>query len=711
MASDPGWGPPPGTFPWPPANLQVVSPFFTGAYDVRWDDPSLLNTGPATTLTAASATVQVDGTVRTLTAATGSFEVTSAPVPAGETLIVDTVVLTCVHGAPGADEFDGSGSSADAVASSIAAAINGGSVAGFGVATATASGSTVDLEAVTPGAAGNYVVLDSSSPLVLVSGGFLSGGYDADTLTVGNVTLSATLSERTPGGRDFKVGPTSFDTAESITAALSDPLNYGSFVAAYASGGAVVLQAAVYGSEGNAIVLDTTSDALLLSGSSLAGGSGGPECAGQSNSSWTIVGVNVYRSDNGERGPYVRVNRLPVGSLFYRDSVDLALVQDEVIRWDGSWISKGDSANDRRWIFQTAFRPIVKPLPAPVPGRSDVLQAVPANSPHDVSVRIDGVVVLADSVFGPLGQVTLVNRPYHDPVRQVWVPPRLPAADGSSEVVITYRYSRNAVQSKLDRTTQTFYRVTTVALDPASPSGYVETPLEYSPPVSVSQVESFDYIWREAVYRNAWILQQGGERVKLFKRRVSGIPCPCLVDAQTLEYGKQPSNRCLTCLGTGFVGAYDGPVDIIIVPDEADRRIEQTPFGRRLDHQYEVWTGPDPSITQRDFIVKQTGERYAVGPVRRPAVRGLPLQQHFSIAYLDEGDVRYRMPVTGTTDLPWPQTRPTDPNKPCDPQPPHPVGFDYQATPMETEVSSMPDTMERRGRTPVWANIMNGGNG
>ncbi|MEL7339736.1 MAG: Hint domain-containing protein, partial [Bacteroidota bacterium] len=111
------------------------------------------------------------------------------------------------------------------------------------------------------------------------------------------------------------------------------------------------------------------------------------------------------------------------------------------------------------------------------------------------------------------------------------------------------------------------------------------------------------------------------------------------------------------CFGTGYVGGYEGPYDMIIVPDDAERRISQLMTGRRLEHSYEVWTGASPLLTQRDFIVKQTNERYSVGGVRRPSARGNVMQQHFTIAYLDEQDIRYQVCVNDPAALPWPETR------------------------------------------------------
>ena len=61
--------------------------------------------------------------------------------------------------------------------------------------------------------------------------------------------------------------------------------------------------------------------------------------------------------------------------------------------------------------------------------------------------------------------------------------------------------------------------------------------------------------------------------------------------------------------------------------------------------------GPSPVVTQRDFIWKQTGERFSIDPVRTVTARGAPLQQHFNIAYLDECDIRYKIGVKGLAEL------------------------------------------------------------
>jgi len=421
----------------------------------------------------------------------------------------------------------------------------------------------------------------------------------------------------------------------------------------------------------------------------------------QKNTAYQIVGVNVYRSDVSDRGPYHRINPYPLGGTFFRDQTENEKVVNEVVQWDSSWVNRGESANSRRWMLRTSC-PIVKnPVHAPFQ------KPTPANSPLDVMVTVDGKISQVSNVFGPTGEITLVNTTCFNPTTEKTHFPELPNPDGSSTVLITYWRNRNHIRSGLDA--KIWYRLTTVALDATTPSGLIETELKYTEPVTNINVEKMDYIWRRAIQMNNWILEQGGERVKVFIRKQSGIRCPCTLDERGKEYNKQPNNRCLLCYGTGICGGYEGPYEIIVCGEDSPRAIPQTPWGRHVDNAYDVWFGPSPAVTQRDFIVKQTNERYSIGPVQRPSNRGVFLQQHFPIRYLDEGDVRYCVPIDGVSTLPWPQTRLIH-----DPDVLYPVlGTRYApledgaraVMPMETEKATEPDETEQRGRTPVWENI------
>lgn len=784
------------------------------------------------------------------------------------------------------------------------------------------------------------------------------------------------------------------------------------------------------------------------------------------NTGWSIVGTNVYRSDGSDRGPFRRLNSYPVSGTFFRDYTDVALVTRETILWD-QWQSRGDASNLARWTLKTRY-PIAKPR----------MEGVPGNSPEDVLVTIDGVQAWVTGVFGDTHEITLDTSKRINPANDRGVEAPLPGPD--SEVVVTYYTTKNLLYPSTMVDRKVFYRVTSVATDPTTTSGYVETPLDQTAPASDMQIEQLDYIWREAMRRNLWILNQGGERVKLFVQKVNGEVCPCCdeVDPKSREFNKQPSNRCHVCFvpgtdvtmadftrkpielvqvgeevlthkgrvrpvtktmerlicedvvtiestqgvgftattthpvltvtraealaarkagtgaqaqwvdagalqtgdylafpvdpeiaseamardrlrflgyyaaegwtslkqgrgsddkvvrfgfhaqesptyvdelrgivdrefgaklcyhkiqgcegiqvtlssmapvpvalehvgkysmhkrlsrhlvwqpvaqaldflgaylngdgwechnaqrthvgcssaskdmarqiegmflrcgavprfdsrtrtlnnpgrpgthkttefsvslrkndmtlltgymdldlngfkvcksggwafrsgtlvlypirnvsrshyhgpvfnlevaedhsyvaggasvhncyGTGFIGGFEGPYDLIIAPDDAEKRISQTPTGRRKEHSYEVWMSFSPIVSQRDFILKQNNERYSIGPVRRPTNRGNVMQQHFNIAYLDPPDIRYEVPVDITIaspNLPWPQTRytyrPIRETYDRDLSAPWPVTPDA-VLPMSTNKENVPDGTQERSRTGTGENI------
>jgi hypothetical protein len=393
----------------------------------------------------------------------------------------------------------------------------------------------------------------------------------------------------------------------------------------------------------------------------------------------------------------MRINREPVGGGFYRDYTNNELIQNETVLWDYDWLNRGEASNSKEWRFKIKGLPVVKQ------GGNSIF----ADSPQDVLVTIDGEVAQVDQVIGQTGDVVLVNVGGYDYVRDQYIPPILPSGP-ESEVLVTYYRRANFIQTNLDR--KVWYRLTTVGMNPQTQE-LTETPLEFAPPYVNLAVEPLDWIWREAVRRNNWILEQGGERVKVFIRKTSGIPCFCGKDPEMMIYNDQPKASCHTCYGTSFKGGYDGPYDLIVAPEEGERNIEQGPDGRFMNLQYEVWTGPSPLLTQRDFIVKQTNERYAIGAIRRPSHRGNIMQQMFQIVHLDQTDIRYHVPLPDPSQLCWPETRyrpavvqggAWETERP--PLGPYPVGDQYQQTPLMTEKRNIPNEREQRSRHPVGEN-------
>lgn len=399
------------------------------------------------------------------------------------------------------------------------------------------------------------------------------------------------------------------------------------------------------------------------------------------NSDWSLVGVNVYRSFDSEFGPYHRLTQVPTGTTFWRDQTDVELVEEFI--GPSSWTNFGISTSDAQYplyTFKTLHAPIVK----------SGSQNVPTNDPDDVVVFVGDRRARVLAVNGFTGEVQIDARPFANVALQKSDPVVVPATK-DSQVTVSYRRTKSLLRTDLAQ--RVFYRVCTVAIPPGcrlselSENDLIETPLENAASTSNQEIEKLDYIWREGIRRNRWILEQGGERVRLFLRKSVGLPCPCIPDT----HHKQPQSDCLRCYGTGFLGGYEGPYETIIAPDDAEKRISQKDIGRTVEHTYEVWTGPVPLLSMRDFLVKINGERYSIGPVRMPTNRGMVLQQHFNIGHLDEKDIRFKVPMDNPVRYTAVQ---------FGPRPPEEGG----PTPI-TDKPNIPDERELRGRTRAWENI------
>lgn len=391
----------------------------------------------------------------------------------------------------------------------------------------------------------------------------------------------------------------------------------------------------------------------------------------QANSRFSIVGVNVYRSFDSEYGPYFRLNNVPVGCEFWRDRtrVSVAMLED-VTR---SFTARGAATDPAgRYMFRTVHRPIVI---TPTPGVEDCTNL-------NVQVTVNGVPAFVESIFAADGAVELRRTPTFDVASQKQIPPVLPTSP-DDVVLASYRYYSERIRTGQDR--HVFYRVTTVAVDPAT-GELLETPLQRASQSDNREVEKADWIWTEAIRRNKWLRVQGGERVKLYIRKTVGPVCGCYSNTH-----RQARSDCLTCFATGVIGGYDGPFEITIAPDDGSVNIQQDTRGRTKSHLYDTWTGPSPLISQRDFILKQDGDRYGVGPVRRPMNRGIRLQQFFPISSLDHSDIRYMVPVFDPDTLVAPQTRYLDPQG-------------GKSFPMITEKSTIPSERE------IWSTTIAGEN-
>ena len=263
------------------------------------------------------------------------------------------------------------------------------------------------------------------------------------------------------------------------------------------------------------------------------------------NNGLDFVGVNVYRTYDSPDAPYVKLNDTPIGVMFYRDQTSEVSVVDEDPVAGGRLIAGTNATGD--WIVKTYNNPIV------IPGSNGKINDSVAN----LVVRIketaasDWVVVPAFRCMGETGEVFLIKNKVYNHTTNRLDDPILPDLSRGGEIRISYTYINGWIQTDINR--KMYYRVTSVAVDPDTGST-IESPLDQTVAVSPYDMERIDWIWAESIRRNKFILEQGGERVKLFIRRWAGPRCSCW--DQEYRTGRA---SCLSCYGTGYVGGTTDP--------------------------------------------------------------------------------------------------------------------------------------------------------
>jgi hypothetical protein len=248
---------------------------------------------------------------------------------------------------------------------------------------------------------------------------------------------------------------------------------------------------------------------------------------------------------------------------------------------------------------------------------------------NNVTVMIDNKKAVIKSVDGIKGEITLNTEKQFDNILGKWIKPQVPTAE--SIITITYPFLLNSF--KLNLSHSPYYKVTCVL------SNNSETILNICEPITI-EADKVDYMYQEAIRRNAWLLDQVGERVLLFKRKSAGKKCECY-EKNERTHKQAKVGPCKICWGTGIVGGYDGPFEIKIAPAQNDQKISMTERGMKLENTENTWTGISPNIDQRDFVLRKKFQIFAIGPVSVPEIRGITTQQHFQIEYVDSTDIRY----------------------------------------------------------------------
>ena len=352
------------------------------------------------------------------------------------------------------------------------------------------------------------------------------------------------------------------------------------------------------------------------------------------NSQWHIIGVNIYRSSDSECGPFTKINVNPVETLYYRDQTTHVFVPNEDVLTS---LKKGvNSAGD--WMFTVRNKPMVK----------ETTQEEAVSNPLDISVRIDNgdgqglINVPAKYVNGNTGEVYLITKEVFNPITKKVEKAHLPEGP-NARIYCSYWYNGSYVKTNL--VARNFYKITSVGRD--QQGNIFETDVDQVKAANVFELDKPHYIWKSIIAKNRYLLEQFGERVKLFIRKEVGEKCPHY--SHTHE---QAMNDCTICFGTGSVGGYYGPFDIMIASPEAEKHIELTDVGLKLNFTFESWMGPSPLIRTRDFVVRQNGERLMIGSVTPQGAKGAVFQQHFMLNYRDSKDIIYQVPLDGSASSP-----------------------------------------------------------
>ncbi len=270
----------------------------TEDYDVMNDDLedndfTEVEKAEATITAGASATgsvevtggpsVKADGTLTCVSAKANTFadgDIVCASVQAGDTVTFNGLLYTAVNGAKANDtEFDMSGTN-DQCATDLADSIDDDTRSGTsGDQSATATTDTVTGVTDVAGTAGNAITLISSNGtrLAVTGSGFLTGGVNADTVTVNGLVYTAVAGAKandTQFSIDTSDNATATDLADSIDDDVRTPVTVPTIDVTAAAGTNVVTVSAPLndGAAGNAIDISATGGTITADNANLTSG-------------------------------------------------------------------------------------------------------------------------------------------------------------------------------------------------------------------------------------------------------------------------------------------------------------------------------------------------------------------------------------------------------------------------------------------------------
>lgn len=340
------------------------------------------------------------------------------------------------------------------------------------------------------------------------------------------------------------------------------------------------------------------------------------------NSTHEIVGVNIYRSIDSSEGPYIKVNGDVIPVFFYRDTTETVDIVDEVvpqnmIRYERDWTT-------------------IKTERFPFFSRQNNYFETDLNN---IKVVVDGVQVIPSSINPLTGEIVFSTKPVFD--RAFMRKHDLGLPDGDSVVLVSYTYSNFILQKDYNVDQRIFYKCTSVN------SEGVETPLDKAYEATYQDSDSLTHIWSNIISKQNFLLDQGGERAYIFVQKSIGTPCAKHDVTDESLYSDLRWRNCDKCFGTGYVGGYIGPIEVQIAPFDAETSYKHSRTGRVASKNNESFLTNFPVVRHGDVLVRQNGERYMIGPVKRKEPNGVLVQQNFTLFILQPLDILYKLPLSG----------------------------------------------------------------
>jgi hypothetical protein len=144
-----------------------------------------------------------------------------------------------------------------------------------------------------------------------------------------------------------------------------------------------------------------------------------------------------------------------------------------------------------------------------------------------------------------------------------------------------------------------------------------------------------------------FMLQNGGIECYVYMRRWAsdyplGVPCKC-TDTSDADADFRGRGRCSLCFGTGIVGGYYPPINILLrFNEKPSKKFDGAVYGLKVSQTYDAWTLPEPILRVGDLIVRKfDGNKYVVDEVQvSGAFRSILTRQDISMSILPETDIR-----------------------------------------------------------------------